>query len=154
MRTTLTYAVRDDLRLGIEVNPLGEDVGPLANWRIADETARLPALILGTSSDRIGTEHGRAIYLTASKDLEAATGWPIAPYVGVSYATHREQLDAIAGVSVRWRERWSSTHLYDGRNLHHLVTRELEERQTLSIVVVEQDGEHYLGLAWSAGIGD
>jgi hypothetical protein len=154
LRTTLTYAVSEELRLGIEVNPLGEDVGPLANWRIVDETQGRPALVLGTSSDRIGTEHGRAIYLTASKDLEAATDLPIAPYVGLSYGTHREQLDAIAGLTVRWRERWSSTHLYDGRNLHHLVTRALEGHQTVSLVVVEQDEEYYLGLAWSVGIGE
>ena len=49
-------------------------VFPVSNLRAEDR----PAVILGTSTDRIGTPSGRAIYATASKDLEHLTGLPIA----------------------------------------------------------------------------
>ena len=93
LRTTLTYPVFDNLSVGLEWNPVGDgDLGPLVNWRLLDETARRPALILGTSSDRIGTPEDRAVYLTASKDLENWSGLSIAPYAGVSYSGFDEQL--------------------------------------------------------------
>ena len=59
LRSTLVYRITPRLQAGLEWNPLAEDVGPIANWRVWDEDAARPALILGTSSDRIGTDHGR-----------------------------------------------------------------------------------------------
>jgi hypothetical protein len=43
------------------------------------ETDRRPALILGTSSDRIGTPDGQSFYATFSKNLKRETELPIAP---------------------------------------------------------------------------
>lgn len=115
------------------------------------ETDERPALILGTSSDRIGTGHGRAFYATLSKDLEHWTGLPIAPYAGVSFGTFEDELDVIGGVRVRWSEDWSSTHLWDGENLHHLVETNVGETQTLGVVVVDLDGAVDVGVTWSIG---
>jgi hypothetical protein len=151
LRLTVTYAVTERFSLGVEVNPLGEDAGPLANLRILDETEWRPALIVGTSSDRIGTPEGRAFYATLSKDLEQWTGLPIAPYAGAAYGDFDDEWVPIGGLRVRWSERWSSTHLFDGHNLHHIVDRELGH-VTAGVLLVEQDGEYYVGVRVGASL--
>ena len=65
------YRFTDWLQAGVEYNPLADDVGPLLNLRAVEETERRPALILGTSSDRIGTEGGQAVYADAEQGPRA-----------------------------------------------------------------------------------
>lgn len=150
-RTTLAYQVTPTISAGVEYNPLANDVGLIANWLALPETEDAPALIFGTSSDRIGTPSGRAVYGTLSKDLEDWTGLPMAPYVGLSYGDHDEEVDVIGGVMVRWSEDWSSTHIWDGHNLHHLLETTLANRHTIGLLVVEQDGAYDVGLTYSIG---
>jgi len=151
LRTTAAYRIGDDLQVGIEWNPLADDVGPIANWRAIEETEKRPALIFGTSSDRIGTPHGRAVYGTLSKDLEAWTHLPIAPYAGASFGTFEDELVPIGGLLIRWTSRFTTTHSYDGENLHHMGTWAFDHGFSLSALVVEQDGTYYFGGALSAG---
>lgn len=145
-RNTLTYQATSRLSVGVEVNPLDDDVGLLANWLVLEETASRPALMVGTSSDRIGTPSGRAYFATLSKDLEAWTDLPVAPYVGASYGEFDEEVVAIAGLRVRYGADWSSAHLWDGHNLHHIVDRVLDERWRVGVLLAEQDGDVYAGL--------
>jgi hypothetical protein len=105
--------------------------------------------MLGTSSDRIGTPRGRAYYATLSKDLEAATGLPIAPYAGACYGTFDDELVGIAGLRVRWSERFSSTAMWDGHELHHVLETWIGERHTLGVVVAQVEGESDVGLTYS-----
>lgn len=151
LRTTLTYRFAPTLTAGVEYNPLADDVGPIANWLAMPETASRPALILGTSSDRIGTPHGRAVYATLSKDLEAWTGLPIAPYAGASYGTFDDELVGIGGLRIQWAERVSSTSMWDGHNLHHVLETTIGDRHTLGLVVVDLDGEVDVGVSYSIG---
>jgi len=148
-RTTLAYQVTPTLSAGLEYNPIAEDVGLIANWLALPETEDAPALIVGTSSDRIGTPERRAVYATLSKDLEGWTNLPIAPYLGLSYSGYDEEVDVIGGVMVRWSEEWSSTHIWDGHNLHHLLETTFEERHTVGLLVVELDGAYDVGLTYS-----
>lgn len=122
------------------------------NWRVVDETGRRPALILGTSSDRIGTPSGRAYYATLSKDLEEWTGLRVAPYVGTSYGEFEDEWELIGGLRIRWTADWSSTHLWDGVNLHHILDRSFADRWRAGVVVVEQDGKYYLGMSVGASL--
>lgn len=112
------YRVNADLQLGVEYNPLADDVGPLLNWRAVREEDGHPAVILGTSSDRIGTPSGRAFYLTVSKSLAEGVGI----YVGASYSQFEKKVLIPAGVSLQFDERWSSLLVYDGVNFHPMVT--------------------------------
>ncbi|MDQ3804872.1 MAG: hypothetical protein M3416_13710 [Acidobacteriota bacterium] len=120
-RNTLTYRFHPRLTAGVEYNPLAGKVSPLANVVALTETHRRPAVILGTSSDRIGTPSGQSFYATASKNLKHATGLPLAPYVGLAYGTFEDRLRPIGGLNVLLDERWSSTIIFDGVRVHPLL---------------------------------
>lgn len=120
-RNTLTYRFHPRLTAGVEYNPLAGKVSPIANFVALTETHGRPAVILGTSSDRIGTPSGQSYYATLSKNLKHATGWPVAPYVGLAYGTFEDRLRPIGGINVYYKERWSSTVLFDGVRVHPLV---------------------------------
>lgn len=113
-RNTLTYRLHPRVTVGVEFNPLAKDVRPLVNWLITTETEKRPALIFGTSSDRIGTPSGQSFYLTASKSLKSETRLPIAPYVGVAYGTYEDRFRAIGGLNINFTDRWSSLVIFDG----------------------------------------
>jgi hypothetical protein len=125
VRTTLTYRLHPRLMAGVEFNPraeeLGDRVNPLVNWVAVTETERRPALILGTSSDRIGTPRGQSFYATFSKNLKRETGLPIAPYVGVSYGTFEHRWLPLAGLNVNFTRSLSSTVIFDGVRVHPLL---------------------------------
>ena len=120
-RNTLTYRFHPRFTAGIEYNPLAGKVSPLANLVVITETHNRPALIIGTSSDRIGTPSGQSFYATFSKSLKHHTGLPVAPYVGIAYGTFDDRARAIGGLNINFNERWSSTVLFDGVRVHPLL---------------------------------
>lgn len=125
VRTTLTYRLHPRLTAGIEVNPRADQTGgrvsPLLNWLAVTETEKRPALILGTSSDRIGTPDGQSFYATLSKNLKRETRLPIAPYAGVAYSTYEDRLLPLAGLNVNFTINLSGTVIFDGVRVHPLV---------------------------------
>ena len=148
-RMTGMYQFTPTFSAGLEINPLAPDLGPIANWLALPETGDAPALIFGTSSDRIGTPHGRAIYGTVSKDLERWTGLPIAPYAGVSFGTFDDELVAIGGLRIAWSDQLSTTNLWDGHNLHHTIDYGLEGGQLIGLVIANLDEHYSLGVSYS-----
>ena len=123
MRSTLTYRFTPRLKAGVEVNPLStrKRLNPLVNWLAVPESAKTPAVIVGTSSDRIGTPGGQSFYATASKNLKRETRLPIAPYFGLAYGTHRGHLRMIGGISVGFLESLNSMVVFDGYAMHPLI---------------------------------
>ena len=121
-RNTLTYRFHPRFTAGVEYNPLAGKVSPLANIVAMTETSNRPALIFGTSSDRIGTPYGQSFYATFSKNLRRETGLPIAPYAGVAYGTFEDRFRAIGGLNITFTERLSSTILFDGVRVHPIAT--------------------------------
>ena len=120
-RNTLTYRFHPRVTAGVEYNPLARKVSPIANVVAITETHQRPALILGTSSDRIGTPSGQSFYATLSKSLKHLTNLPVAPYVGVAYGTYEDRARLIGGLNITLNEHWSSTILFDGVRVHPLV---------------------------------
>lgn len=120
-RNTLTYRFHPRVTAGVEYNPLAKKASPIANAVAITETHQRPALIIGTSSDRIGTPSGQSFYATFSKNLKHQTGLPIAPYVGVAYGTYEDRARVIGGLNISIAEGWSSTILFDGVRLHPLL---------------------------------
>jgi hypothetical protein len=142
-RNTLTYRIDNNLQVGVEYNPLGDDVGPLVNWRILTETKNRPAVILGTSSDRIGTPTGRAYYMTVSKEVADDLG----VYVGVMYGEFEQNFTIPAGVSYRFDDKWSALFAFDGVNGHPMVTYQWD-RCNLTFIMV---GSKHPGLSFGVG---
>lgn len=126
--------------MGIEINPLSDEekLNPVANWVALTETEKRPALILGTSSDRIGTPTGQSFYVTLSKELEKLVGFQIAPYVGTAYSTYDEKMLVLAGANLRLPQDFSSTFIYDGVHSHLLLGYSYK-MHTLSLVLVQME---------------
>ena len=120
-RNTLTYRFHPRFTAGVEYNPLAEKVSPLANLVVVTETHQRPALIIGTSSDRIGTPSGQSFYATVSKNVKHYTNLPVSPYFGVAYGTFEDRARLIGGLNIAIGERWSSTILFDGVRVHPLL---------------------------------
>jgi hypothetical protein len=136
VRTTLTYRFHPRFQAGIEYNPRVDEVGVIANLLILTETERRPALMIGTSTDRIGTPSGQSFYATFSKNLRRDTGLPIAPYVGVAFGTYDDRLRPIGGLNVLLSKKFSILVTYNGVNVHPLLNF-THGRQAISLVMVK-----------------
>jgi hypothetical protein len=121
LRFTLTYRLHERITAGVEYNPLADDVHPLANILLVEETRKRPAVIIGTSTDRIGTPGGQAYYMTFSKNLKRETKLPIAPYAGLMYGTYEDRFRPVGGLNVGFTERWTALLTFDGVHVHQLL---------------------------------
>jgi hypothetical protein len=136
-RTIVMHQLRPDLKLGIEWNPGASEVGFVANWRAIAEAERRPAVIFGTSSDRIGTTEGQSYHVTVSKSLHHETGLPLAPYAGASYSTFENRMLYPFGVNVAIGPRWSAMLINDGVHTHLSATVALN-RFAVTLLAVER----------------
>lgn len=116
------YTVHPRVDIGIEYDPKAEQVSPLANVRLLGETRSRPAVMVGTSSDRIGTPEGQSFYATVSKDLSRDLGVPVAPYVGIAYGTFEDRARLIGGASISFGRGLSSLLIFDGVHFHPTVS--------------------------------
>jgi hypothetical protein len=132
---------------GIEYNPRVNKASPLANWLAVKETTHGPALIVGTSSDRIGTPSGQSFYATASKNLKRETRLPIAPYFGAAYGTFEDKLRPIGGMNIGFTEQLTGLIIFDGVHVHEMFSYSYQ-RHVLSLVLVR--GKHP-GVSYSVG---
>ena len=135
LRTTLLYLFSNRIRAGIEWNPLADDASLLVNLHLVREGKNRPAVILGLSSDRIGTPSGKSVFLTASYDLKPLTGLSLAPYVGLAHGTFEDKTRAIAGLNVRLSSSLSALTIFDGVHLHEVLSFE-RGRHGLSAVFI------------------
>ena len=135
VRTTLTYWLTSRFSAGVEYNPRAGKVSPLANLLAMRETRNRPALILGTSSDRIGTPSGQAFYATFSKNLKRETGLPIAPYGGVVYGTYQGKVRPIGGLNIGFSETVTSLVIFDGVHVHPTLNLSLKSH-TISFLLI------------------
>ena len=120
---------------GIEYNPRADKVSPLANYLVVPETLNRPALLVGTSSDRIGTPSGQSFYATLSKNLRRETRLPIAPYGGVAYGTYQDRARAIGGLSIGFNEKLTGQAIFDGVHVHGLLSFS-QKRHVFSLIMV------------------
>jgi hypothetical protein len=135
VRATLTYRFHPRLTAGVEYNPRVGEVAPIANFLAVTETERRPALMFGTSSDRIGTPSGQSFYGIVSKNLKRQTGLPIAPYAGLAYGTFEDRLRPVGGLNVYFNDKFSTTITYNGVHVHPIFNFAYD-RHVLSLVMV------------------
>jgi hypothetical protein len=136
VRTTLTYRFHPRLQAGIEYNPRVGEVGIIGNLLVITETKRRPALMLGTSTDRIGTPSGQSFYAIFSKNLHRETGLPISPYIGAAYGTFDHRLRPVGGLNVFLNKNFSILVTYNGVNVHPLLIFS-HNRHALSLIMVK-----------------
>jgi hypothetical protein len=133
---TLMYRWKPWLHFGVEYNPKVGEVHPLITLIPVRETKNRPAIVIGYSSDRIGTPEGDSFYITASKDLEHWTGLPIAPYFGVVYGTYEHRARPIAGLNMRLRKDLSSLIQFDGVKVHPTLTYTFNDTHSLTFLMI------------------
>lgn len=133
------------MHVGVEFNPKVGEVHPLLTLIPVTESENRPAVIIGISSDRIGTPSGTSFYVTASKDLENWTGLPIAPYAGVVYGTHEDKLRPIGGLNIRLPNGFTSLFQFDGVKLHPSLTYSFNDTHALTFLLIrnKQPGISY-----------
>ena len=134
------YRWHPRFHIGLEYNPRVGEVHPLVTAIPVTETLNRPAIILGISSDRIGTPRGTSFYATASKDLEYWTGLPIAPYAGVVYGTYEKRFRPIGGLNIRLPRNFTSLMQFDGVHLHPSLTYSFGDTHSATFLLIR--GRH------------
>ncbi len=136
MRATLIYRWHPRVHFGVEYNPKVGEVHPLLTLIPITETKDRPAVIIGISSDRIGTPEGSSFYITASKDLKHWTGLPIAPYAGIVYGTYEYRWRPIGGLNIRFHSRVTSLIQFDGVKVHPSLTYTFNDTHALTFLMI------------------
>ena len=136
MRSTLIYRWKPRIHFGVEYNPKVGEVHPLLTLIPVTETKNRPAIIVGYSSDRIGTPKGDSFYLTASTDIENWTGLPIAPYAGVVFGTFEHRFRAIGGMNIRLRKNLSSLIQFDGVKVHPTLSYAFDDTHGVTFLMI------------------
>lgn len=131
-RTVATYRIARDLKAGVEWNAKANEVGLVANWRALSETKTRPAVILGTSSDRIGTPSGQSYFATFSKGHGR-----VAPYAGASYSGYESRVLFPFGVNVALPRNFSAMLMNDGVHTHLSATY-AHRRAAVTLLWVER----------------
>jgi hypothetical protein len=136
VRATFIYRWHPRVHVGLEYNPKVGEVHPLVTFIPVTETANRPAVIVGISSDRIGTPSGTSFYVTASKDLEGWTGLPIAPYAGMVYGTYEDKLRPIGGLNIRLPKSFGALFQFDGVKLHSALTYTFNATHSVTFLLI------------------
>ncbi len=116
-RTIVMHRFAPNFKAGIEWNVNAQEVGVVANWLALRETETRPALMFGTSSDRIGTPSGQSYFATVSKSFSR-----VAPYAGVSWSDYEKRFLYPFGVNVAIAPAWSAMLINDGVHTHLSAT--------------------------------
>jgi hypothetical protein len=136
VRATLIYRLHPRFHIGLEYNPKVGEVHPLITLIAVTETKNRPAVIIGISSDRIGTPSGTSVYLTASKDLQHWTGLPVAPYGGIVYSSYDKVFRPIGGLNIRIRNDLTSLIQFDGVKVHPSLTYTFNDTHALTFLMI------------------
>ena len=131
-RTVLTYRIARDLKAGVEWNAKAGELGVVANWRAVSETATRPAVVFGTSSDRIGTPSGQAWFVTVSKGFHR-----VAPYAGASWSGYEQRVIYPFGVNVALTQNISAMLMNDGVHTHLSATY-AHRKAAVTVLLVER----------------
>jgi hypothetical protein len=140
---SLAHRLRDDLQIGLEYDQAEGEIYPLMNWRFMDATEDKPALAFGTSSAWPSREvDGNALFLTAAQNLGAG----LSGSLSLSYGIEDEEMRVPASLNYTLSEGWTGTLIYDGDNLHPIVT---VRRPSLSYSLILLNGEEpTISITW------
>jgi hypothetical protein len=133
-RTTLAYRFAPTLSAGLEINAAVGEVSPIANWYALTENDRRPAIIFGTSSDRIGSPEGkRMYYFTFAKQIGHT---PVAPYVSINYSETDRRINYPFGATFLIGREWTFLPMYDGQRAHTTLTWSGRRGESVTLLYV------------------
>mgnify|MGYP001235841238 CR=1 FL=1 len=132
---SLFHVVNESLQVGIEYDYAEDQFHPAAAYRLLEATDSTPAVILGTSSAwPSGEVDGSAFMLNVadmiSEDISLA--------VGTAYVHESEEWLYTANLAMRLKEGLSASFMYDGANVHPVMTL---DREGTSIQFILFNGE-------------
>ncbi|MBC8371820.1 MAG: hypothetical protein H8E25_17595 [Planctomycetes bacterium] len=138
-RSALSYSytrqVYPTLNVGVEYMPSSNRYAPVANWRFLEADGWRPAIAISTSSAWPSSlVSGNAHFLTVANGL----GNGFSAYVAAAYAPDGDLWYMPAGLNYRISDDWSSRLMYDGDNLHPIITYNFQDIRTSLILL---DGE-------------
>jgi len=111
--------LHERLQVGVEYNPVADEIGPLFTLFAITETETRPAFFLGASSDRIGSPPGtQSYYATTAKYLPFAH---LAVYASLNYSEWDDAFNFPLGVTAELGKDFSLRHMYDGDRSHLLL---------------------------------
>jgi hypothetical protein len=111
------------VQVGVEYNPAAGEFAPLATCFIRTESDRMPAVFVGTSSDRIGSPEGtQAYYATVAKFLPRA---PVGVYASLAYSEWDAGWNAPFGAQWEVGRGAYVRAMYDGERTHLLAGRSM-----------------------------
>jgi hypothetical protein len=131
-RTIVMHRFAPNFKAGIEWNANVDEIGVVVNWLAMRETETRPALMFGTSSDRIGTPSGQSYFATVSKSFSR-----VAPYAGVSWSEYEERFLYPFGLNVAVGKGWSAMLINDGVHTHLSATY-ARRNASLTVLAVER----------------
>jgi len=109
--------------MGVEYDYMEDQVHPVVIYRVIEATEGRPAIMLGTSSAwPSGEVDGNAFTLTASQMLRDDLNFSL----GVAQILETEEWRYPGSISYQIKEGLSTTLMYDGDNLHPLLTVDRE----------------------------
>lgn len=146
-----TYRVDERWTVGFEAAPEADEFSPLVVYRALDETASHPAVTFGTSTDRIGTPRGQAVWMTASKSVESYVNFPVSPYVGLAWGEFEDEFEVLGGLRIDWNRGISTTSSWDGESLHHALNVEFEDGWRVSLLAIDDDVDNETRFGMSIG---
>ena len=130
---------------GFEANFAAEEVGPIATLFLVTEQPRVPAIFVGTSSDRIGSPKGKqAYYMTFAKNVDPV---PASLYATVNWSEWDEEFNFPFGANIEVWPRVVVQPMYDGNRTHLLATYSADR---FNVTVINAWLERW-GVAVSAG---
>ncbi len=107
------------MQVGLEFNPKVEEIGPLFTFFLLTETERLPALFIGTSSDRIGSPTGKQAYFaTMSKYIPILHA---SIYGSLNFTEWDDGFNLPVGFGIELGKGFSIRPMYDGDRSHLLL---------------------------------
>lgn len=119
-RFNAAYRLTPRVNVGIEYNPVVEELNPTVNWIVSPEGRNHPMVSFGTSSDRIFTPEGnQAYYVTFAKGVP---GTKLAPYVSVNYSEFESGFNFPFGINIGLADTIDLLPMNDGRKSHLLLT--------------------------------
>jgi hypothetical protein len=115
--------INSDLRVGAEFRPEDRRLVPTWNYRLINATDTIPEVAIGQSTAWPSSKTDGSAY---SLSIAQTFGDAWSAYLSASYAPNGDLWQMPAGLNYRISDQWSTRAMWDGSNLHPVLTHQHE----------------------------